>query len=271
MRSALALKAEDFENVGQHPLQLVRRTTMTPELHIEQNQVGLDLPVIFMATNDSERDLEVPRTGTVAKLRKHLCSLTSPETWPDGLSMQFVIASPWGPSVFLMPRTHVAAALLGQLGWDDPGVMNELNLLFSRPLEEAKGFLKKASLDLIASANEAMMRFESAEREIYDQDSAFALLEAGVNKAEHIADIEQRATPLTMTPRARRSSTRTLTVTPKAKVASKGDSSTEATPPCNTTGSDTNGSGVVATEAAPSVAVAKEAASGVADDNDRSG
>jgi hypothetical protein len=96
---------------------------MTREIHAEKNEVGLDLPVVFMATNDSERDLEVPRTGTVAKLRKQLGSLTSPDTWPDGLGMQFVIASPWGPSLSLMPRTCVAAALLGQVGWDDPGVM----------------------------------------------------------------------------------------------------------------------------------------------------
>jgi hypothetical protein len=64
---------------------------------------------------------------------------------------------------------------------------------------------------------------------------------------------------------------RTLTVILKAKVASKGDSSTKATPPCNTMGSNTNGLGVIAIEAAPSVAVIKEAASSVVDDNDRSG
>ncbi|KAF7121679.1 hypothetical protein CNMCM5793_009151 [Aspergillus hiratsukae] len=44
------------------------------------------------------------------------------------VTLQFPITSAWGPSIFLMPRTHIAAALLGQLGWDDPGVMGELNL-----------------------------------------------------------------------------------------------------------------------------------------------
>jgi hypothetical protein len=51
----------------------------------------------------------------------------------------------------------MAAALLGQLGWDDPSIINKLNLLFSRPLEEAKDFLKKASLDLITSVNKVII------------------------------------------------------------------------------------------------------------------
>jgi hypothetical protein len=62
-----------------------------------------------------------------------------------------------------------------------------------------------------------------------------------------------------------------LIVTLKAKVASKGDSSTKATPPYNTTGSNTNRLGIIIMEAALSIAVIKEAASSIIDDNDRSG
>jgi hypothetical protein len=62
-----------------------------------------------------------------------LRSLTSPDTWPDGATLQFPIISPRGPSVFLMSRTHIVAALLGHLGWDEHGVMGELNLLFTGP------------------------------------------------------------------------------------------------------------------------------------------
>jgi hypothetical protein len=86
-----------------------------------------------ITSNNSHSELEVPMTGTAAKLQKHLRSLTSPDTWPDGATLQFPIISPRGPSVFLMSRTHIAAALLGHLGWDEHGVMGELNLLFMGP------------------------------------------------------------------------------------------------------------------------------------------
>jgi hypothetical protein len=86
-----------------------------------------------ITSNDSQHDSEVPMTGTAAKLQKHLRFLTSPDTWPDGAILQFPIISPQGPSVFLMSGTHIAAALLGHLGWDEHGVMGELNLLFTGP------------------------------------------------------------------------------------------------------------------------------------------
>jgi hypothetical protein len=236
MTSAMGVEIENFEEVGRRPLGLVARTAMTPEIHAEKNELGLDLPVVFMAMNDSERDLEVPRTGTVAKLRKHLCSLTTPETWPDGLDMQFTSASPWGPSVFVMPRTRVAAALLGQVGWDDPGVMSELNLMFGGPVEAARDYIKGASQDLVNSADEAMRRFEAAEREIYNDDSAFAAADAGTAKEEHVAEVEKRAATSNTTPRARRSSTRTLMITPKAKPPSTLDATDNDIPRLDLTG-----------------------------------
>lgn len=68
MTSALNVRLEDFDSVGRHPLQLVGRTTMTPEIHAEKGEVGSDLPIVFMATNESQRDLEVSRTGTNRKV-----------------------------------------------------------------------------------------------------------------------------------------------------------------------------------------------------------
>jgi hypothetical protein len=65
---------------------------------------------------------------------------------------------------------------------------------------------------------------------------------AGVTKEEHIEEVEQRGTPLAQTPHARRSSTRTLTVTPKSKVVSKEDDSSGAIPHLNTTGTNAGGS-----------------------------
>ncbi|PKX88762.1 uncharacterized protein P174DRAFT_425781 [Aspergillus novofumigatus IBT 16806] len=73
------------------------------------------------------------RPEQFSKLQKHSRSLTSLDTWPDGATLQLPITSPWGPSVFLMPRTHMAAALLGHLGWDEHGIMDGLNLLFTGP------------------------------------------------------------------------------------------------------------------------------------------
>ncbi|RHZ46563.1 uncharacterized protein CDV56_102646 [Aspergillus thermomutatus] len=34
----------------------------------------------------------------------------SPDTWPDGLPLQFPIPSPWGPSVFFIPQTRITLA-----------------------------------------------------------------------------------------------------------------------------------------------------------------
>jgi hypothetical protein len=62
----------------------------------------------------------------------------------------------------------------------------------------------------------------------------------------------------------------TLIVILKVKVASKGDSSTKVTPPYNTIGSNTNRLGVIIIEVALSIAVIKEAASSVIDNNNRS-
>jgi hypothetical protein len=44
-----------------------------------------------------------------------------------------------------MPKTHVAADILGQLGWDDPGVMGKMTLLFRGPIGEARELLTKAA------------------------------------------------------------------------------------------------------------------------------
>ncbi|KAF7130996.1 hypothetical protein CNMCM5793_003931 [Aspergillus hiratsukae] len=81
MTGAMNVTLHDFDAVGRHPLQLVARSVMTPEVHTEKEELALDLPVVFMAANESQRDLELPRTGTVAKLQKHLRSFTSPDTW----------------------------------------------------------------------------------------------------------------------------------------------------------------------------------------------
>jgi hypothetical protein len=62
-----------------------------------------------------------------------------------------------------------------------------------------------------------------------------------------------------------------LIVTLKVKVISKGDSSTKATPPYNTIRSNTNRLGIIIIEAALSIAVTKEVASSIIDNNNRSG
>jgi hypothetical protein len=33
-----------------------------------------------------------------------------------------------------MPKTHIAADILGQLGWDDPVVIGEMRLVLSGPI-----------------------------------------------------------------------------------------------------------------------------------------
>ncbi|RHZ46136.1 hypothetical protein CDV55_100274 [Aspergillus turcosus] len=91
--------------------QFVGRTTMTPEIHAEKGEVELHLPIVFIATNESQRDLEVPTPGTVAKLQKYLYSLTSPDTWPDGATLQFPSTSPWGLNIQTEPGpSHSSSA-----------------------------------------------------------------------------------------------------------------------------------------------------------------